>query len=67
MRKLFQYAAVAGTEDLGHIKENYHSSLESIKPARNVPKGPIVDFSTPHGHEDRAGRTPTGGILLCCG
>ena len=55
MRNLFQYAAVAGTEDLGHIKENYYSSFESINPTRVVPKGPILDFSTPHGREDLGG------------
>jgi hypothetical protein len=55
LRDLYQYPGVAGTVDLGHIKEHYYSSHESINPTRIVPKGPIVDFSAPHGREDMAG------------
>ena len=54
-RDLYQYPGVAETMDHGHIKEQYYSSHESINPTRIVPKGPIVDFSAPHGREDIAG------------
>jgi putative glutathione S-transferase len=50
-RDLYQYPGVAETVDFGHIKEHYYRSHESINPTRIVPKGPIVDFSTPHDRE----------------
>jgi putative glutathione S-transferase len=55
VRDLYQYPGVAETVDLGHIKEHYYRSHESINPTRVVPKGPILDFSTPHGREDMGG------------
>lgn len=48
VRDLYQYPGVAETVDLGYIKEHYYGSHESINPTGIVPKGPIIDFSTPH-------------------
>jgi glutathionyl-hydroquinone reductase len=55
LRDLYQYPGVAGTVDIGHIKEHYYRSHEGINPTRIVPKGPAIDFTTPHGRERLAG------------
>jgi len=34
-----------------HIKQHYYYSHESINPTRIVPKGPEMEFSTPHDRE----------------
>jgi putative glutathione S-transferase len=48
LRELYQYPGVAETVDIGHIKEHYYRSHESINPTRIVAKGPEIDFSAPH-------------------
>ena len=53
MRQLYQVPGVAGTVDMDHIKRHYHMSHTSINPTRVVPKGPEIDFTTPHA---RAGK-----------
>ena len=55
LRDLYQYPGVAGTVDIGHIKEHYYRSHESINPTRIVPKGLAIDFTAPHGRERLAG------------
>ena len=50
-RDLYQVPGVAATVNLSHIKEHYYRSHESINPTRIVPKGPLLDFTTPHGRE----------------
>jgi putative glutathione S-transferase len=50
-RELYQVPGVAETVNLSHIKEHYYRSHESINPTRIVPKGPVLDFSAPHGRE----------------
>jgi glutathionyl-hydroquinone reductase len=50
-RDLYQVPGVAATVNLSHIKEHYYRSHESISPTRIVPKGPLLDFTTPHGRE----------------
>jgi putative glutathione S-transferase len=47
-RELFQVPGVAETVNLFHIKRHYYSSHVTINPTRIVPKGPAIDFSTPH-------------------
>jgi glutathionyl-hydroquinone reductase len=42
---------MAETVNLRHIEEHYYRSHESINPTRIVPKGPPLDFTTPHGRE----------------
>jgi putative glutathione S-transferase len=39
---------VAATVNLTQIKRHYYSSHASINPTRMVPKGPAIDFTTPH-------------------
>ena len=47
-RELYQLPGVAATVNLAQIKRHYYASHESINPTRIVPKGPAIDFSTPH-------------------
>jgi len=47
-RELYQVPGIAETVNLAHIKRHYYSSHESINPTRIVPKGPLLDFTTPH-------------------
>ena len=53
VRQLYQAPGVAETVDMDHIKRHYYMSHTSINPTRVVPKGPEIDFTTPHG---RAGK-----------
>src|SRR5882672_340420 len=50
-RDLYQTPGVAETVSLAHIKRHYYASHAMINPTRIVPKGPALDFTTPH---DRA-------------
>ena len=50
-RELYQVPGVAGTVHFDHIKFHYHASHETVNPHGIVPKGPLVDFSAPHGRE----------------
>jgi putative glutathione S-transferase len=47
-RELYQVPGVAGTVDLHHIKRHYYGSHTAINPTGIVPKGPEIDFGTPH-------------------
>jgi putative glutathione S-transferase len=55
LRDLYQLPGVAETVDMDHIKKHYYRSHESINPTRIVPKGPVLDFTEPHGRERLAG------------
>ncbi|MGI9510507.1 MAG: glutathione S-transferase family protein [Geminicoccaceae bacterium] len=48
-RELYQWPGVAETVDFHHIKNHYYGSHASINPTRIVPKGPIIDWTQPHG------------------
>ena len=48
-RQLYQVPGVGGTVDMDHIKRHYYMSHTSVNPTRIVPKGPEIDFTTPHG------------------
>ncbi len=50
-KQLYQVPGVAQTCNLDHIKRHYYGSHESINPTRIVPRGPQIDYATPH---DRA-------------
>ena len=50
-RELYQVPKVAATVDFGHIKRHYYASHKTINPSGIVPKGPALDFTSPH---DRA-------------
>ncbi len=55
LKDLYQQPGVAGTVNMDHIKKHYYGSHESINPTRIVPKGPILDFTEPHGRENHSG------------
>jgi glutathionyl-hydroquinone reductase len=54
-RELYQVPGVAATVNLPQIKRHYYASHASINPTRIVPKGPAIDFSTPHDRERKFG------------
>ncbi len=54
LRDLYQQPGIAETVDLEQIKAHYYSSHPAINPTRIVPKGPLQDFSSPHGRESLA-------------
>jgi glutathionyl-hydroquinone reductase len=49
LRELYQVPGVAETVNMGHIKNHYYASHETINPTRIVPLGPDTDLSLPHG------------------
>jgi len=49
MREIYQLPGVARTVNFDHIKRHYYGSHRRINPSGIVPKGPIVDFTAPHG------------------
>ncbi|SUD90673.1 glutathione S-transferase family protein [Psychrobacter phenylpyruvicus] len=50
-RDLYQVPGVAETVDMAHIKTHYYGSHDTINPTLIVPRGPEIDFMTPHGRE----------------
>ncbi len=54
LRELYQWPGVAETVDLVHIKHHYYASHLTVNPTGIVPKGPLIDYGTPHGR-DRLG------------
>jgi len=48
-RELYQVPGVAETVNLDHIKRHYYGSHKTINPTGIVPKGPVLDFTEPHG------------------
>lgn len=54
-RELYQHPGIAETINFEHIKQHYYASRRHINPYRIVPKGPAMDFSTPH-HRENCGR-----------
>jgi putative glutathione S-transferase len=50
-RELYRVPGIAETVNMGHIKEHYYKSHETINPMRIVPKGPAIDFTAPHGRD----------------
>lgn len=53
-RELYQVEGVAATVNLDHIVRHYHYSHESINPYRIVPIGPVIDWTAPHGRDQRS-------------
>ncbi len=48
LRELYQRPGIAETVILDEIKTHYYGSHETVNPTRIVPKGPLLDFTTPH-------------------
>jgi putative glutathione S-transferase len=51
LRDLYQQPGIAGTVDIGHIKQHYYASHGTINPTGIIPLGPRLDFMAPHGRE----------------
>ncbi|MBK1874684.1 glutathione S-transferase family protein [Marinobacter sp. 1-3A] len=51
LRELYQVQGVAGTVDIGQIKQHYYVSQRTINPTQVVPVGPQLDFTAPHGRD----------------
>ena len=56
LRDLYQMPHVAQTVRMDHIKRHYYYTHDDINPARIIPLGPALDFTTAPG---RAGMTTT--------
>ncbi|MEM9321097.1 MAG: glutathione S-transferase family protein [Pseudomonadota bacterium] len=52
-RELYQWPGVAQTVNLNHIVRHYHYSHDSINPHRIIPVNPMLDYSEPHGRDQR--------------
>ncbi|HEX9937327.1 MAG TPA: glutathione S-transferase family protein [Longimicrobium sp.] len=50
-RDLFQRPGFGETVSFDHIKRHYYMTHDQINPTRIVPKGPLVDWTAPHGRE----------------
>lgn len=55
LRELYQLPGIAETVRIGHIKQHYYQSHESINPTRIVPMGPELDLNSAHGREALSG------------
>jgi glutathionyl-hydroquinone reductase len=51
LRDLYQTPGVKETCNLDHIKRHYYISHPKVNPSRLVPKGPLLEFETPHGRD----------------
>jgi putative glutathione S-transferase len=51
LRDIYQYPGVKETCNLEHIKLHYYKSHPKVNPTRIVPKGPVIDFDSPHGRD----------------
>ena len=52
LRDLYQMPSIAETINMRHIKAHYYTSHANINPARIIPIGPAIDFTTAH-HRDQ--------------
>ncbi|MBT2208406.1 glutathione S-transferase family protein [Actinomadura sp. NEAU-AAG7] len=50
-RDLYSIPAFGETTDFDHIKRHYYVTHPTINPTRIVPKGPLLDWTAPHGRE----------------
>lgn len=49
LRDIYQTPRIAPTVHMGHIKQHYYRSHESVNPSGVVPMGPVFDLDAPHG------------------
>jgi putative glutathione S-transferase len=52
-RELYQWPGVAQSVNMNHIVRHYHFSHDSINPHRIIPVNPTLDYSEPHGRDQR--------------
>ncbi|MFD0853983.1 glutathione S-transferase family protein, partial [Actinomadura adrarensis] len=50
-RDLYSIPAFRETTDFDHIKRHYYVTQKMINPSGVVPKGPLIDWTEPHGRE----------------
>ncbi|NNC30011.1 glutathione S-transferase family protein [Longimicrobium terrae] len=50
-RDLYQRPGFGETVNEDHIKRHYYMTHDQINPTRIVPKGPVIDWTEPHGRE----------------
>jgi putative glutathione S-transferase len=50
-RDLYQRPGFGETVDFDHIKRHYYMTHPKLNPTRIVPKGPAVDWTTPHNRD----------------
>jgi glutathionyl-hydroquinone reductase len=50
-RDLYSLPAFGGTTNFDHIKRHYYVTQRNINPSGVVPKGPLVDWTAPHGRD----------------
>lgn len=50
-RDLYQRPGFGETVNFDHIKRHYYMTHDQLNPTRIVPRGPLVDWSAPHGRE----------------
>ena len=48
-RDLYQRPGFGETVNFDHIKRHYYMTHDQLNPTRIVPRGPLVDWSAPHG------------------
>ena len=48
LRELYQIPGIAETVDINYIKRHYYYSHTSVNPTQIIPKGPLLDFDSPH-------------------
>ncbi|QEW22238.1 Glutathionyl-hydroquinone reductase YqjG [Marinibacterium anthonyi] len=53
-RELYQRPGVAQTVRPDHFVRHYHYSHDTINPNRIIPINPVIDFTTPHGRDQRS-------------
>ncbi|MGF1538684.1 MAG: glutathione S-transferase family protein, partial [Elainellaceae cyanobacterium] len=53
LRDLYQTPAFKHTTNFDHIKTHYYTSHPDVNPHGIVPKGPVIDFESPHERSDR--------------
>ncbi|GAA2122536.1 glutathione S-transferase family protein [Actinomadura napierensis] len=50
-RDLYSVPAFGGTTNFDHIKRHYYVTQRNINPSGVVPKGPLTDWTAPHGRD----------------
>jgi putative glutathione S-transferase len=48
-RDLYQHPGFGETVNFDHIKRHYYMTHDALNPTHIVPKGPLIDWNTPHG------------------
>ncbi len=55
-REIYQLPGVAAVTHLGHIRDHYYRSHESLNPRRIVARGPTLQLDSAHGRDRLTGR-----------